>query len=412
MTSNMKNAKEAFVWIWLPKQSSPIVAGKLSAQNDRYVFVYGKSYRDNADAIPFSPLELPLTEGVFEPTGMRIMPSCIRDALPDAWGRRLMEYQYPHFRPNEIDYALLSGSDRIGALDFQQSGTVYEPRELNNVGLKSIDDLATALETNHQFSKELTPVLLHGTSVGGARPKCLLSLDGTQYIAKFSVSTDYYPFLRAEFLAMRLAKLIGIDVADVEFKEKYGRDILLVKRFDRVLIRKKITRRLMLSGLSVLGLDEMEARYASYAELADVIRIRFDNPKPQLRELYKRVAFNVLIGNTDDHARNHSAFWDGKSLRLTPAYDICPQMRVGYEATQAMMIEGEAGQNSTLKNVLSVCERFLLTQKEAHKIIHDQIKMLDKNWFSLCDEVKLNKQERDRLWGGVIKSHFAMQGWE
>ena len=412
MIFDMKNAKEAFVWIWLPNQSDPIVAGKLEAAGDRYNFVYGKSYRDNPSAIPFSPFELPLTNEVFEQSGMRIMPSCIRDALPDAWGRRLMEYQYPNFRPNELDYGLMSGSDRIGALDFQQSGTIFEPRELDHVNFKSIDELATALETDQHFSKKLTPILLHGTSVGGARPKCLMHVDDAACIAKFSVSTDYYPFLRAECVAMQFAKLAGITVADVAFKEIYGRDILLVKRFDRVMQRKKITRRLMLSGLSLLGLDAMEARYASYLEFADLIRTRFDNPTAQLRELYKRIAFNVLIGNTDDHARNHSAFWDGKSLQLTPAYDICPQLRMGYEATQAMMIEGTAGQSATFKNVLSVCERFLLTQKEARKIINDQIEILDKNWLSLCDAAKLKKLERDRLLGSVIKSNFAMQGWD
>ncbi|EKD77050.1 MAG: hypothetical protein ACD_42C00496G0001 [uncultured bacterium] len=93
MTSNAQNTKEAFVWIWLPQQSNPVVAGKLVRDNNRYLFVYGKSYRERADAIPLSPFELPLSENTVEPTGMHIMPSCLRDALPDAWGRRLMDYQ-------------------------------------------------------------------------------------------------------------------------------------------------------------------------------------------------------------------------------------------------------------------------------------------------------------------------------
>lgn len=411
MTSKIKNAKEAFIWVWLPNQSNPIVAGKLQAHNNRYLFVYGKNYRENLEAIPLSPFELPLTNEIVEPEGMRIMPSCIRDALPDAWGRRLVDYQYSNFHANELDYALLSGSDRIGAFDFQQSGTVYEPRELGNVSLKAIDQLASALETDQSFSQTLAPILLQGTSVGGARPKCLINMDGVDYIAKFSLSTDYYASLRAEFLAMRLAKLAGIEVADVLFKQIYGRDILLIKRFDRAYHRKKMVRRLMLSGLSLLGFDEMEACYASYAELADIIRARFEEPKEQLRELYKRLSFNVLVGNTDDHARNHSAFWNGKSLRLTPAYDICPQIRMGFEATQAMMIEGEAGQKSTLKNVLSVCDRFLLTKAEAHSIINHQINSLDKHWLSLCELAKLNKHESDRLLGSVIKSDFALLNW-
>jgi len=411
MTSDIKSSNEAFIWVWLSEQSIPVVAGKLIHQENKYLFLYGKSYRERADAIPLSPFELPLTDETFEPSGMHIMPSCLRDALPDAWGRRLIDYQYPHLQKNELDYGLLSGSDRIGALDFQKSATIFNSRNLGNISLKAIDHLATALETNHEFPKSLAPVLLHGTSVGGARPKCLITIDGVEYIAKFSLSTDYYPFLKLEFLAMRLAKLAGIKVADVTLKDIYGRDILLVKRFDRQSTRKNKFRKIILSGLSLLGLDELEARYASYAELADVIRIHFDNPMAQLHELFKRLAFNVLIGNTDDHARNHSAFWDGASLSLTPAYDISPQIRVGFEATQAMMIEGIAGQNATLKNVLSVCDRFLLSENEARKIINHQIKMLDKHWLPICTEAKLNKREQDRLLGSAIKSEFCLQDW-
>ncbi len=405
------NANEAFVWIWLPNQSEPVVAGKLTREEKIYIFTYGKSYCARADAISLSPFELPLSDEIFETSGMRMMPSCLRDALPDAWGRRLIDYQYPQFQKNELDYGLLSGSDRIGALDFQHTANHFINRDLGNVSLKAIDDLAVALETDQQFPKSLAPILLHGTSVGGARPKCLINIDAVDYIAKFSLSTDLYPFLRAEFLSMRLAKLAGIRVADVSLKKIKERDILLIKRFDRYTVHKKQYRNIILSGLSLLGLDELEARYASYIELADIIRKHFDDPEAELKELYKRLAFNVLMGNTDDHARNHSAFWDGKLLALTPAYDICPQMRTGFEATQAMQIEGEAGNNSTLRNILSVCKHFLLTEKAARAIINHQIKTLDKNWPSLCDEAQLHKRERDRLWGSVIKSEFALLNW-
>lgn len=407
MTSDLKNTNEAFIWIWLPKQVNPVVAGKLVYQVDRYLFVYGKSYRERADAIPLSPFELPLTTETFSPTGMRLMPSCLRDALPDAWGRRLIDAQYPHFQANELDYGLLSGSDRIGALDFQASAKHFEDRDQHKIGLRAITDLAHAIESGAHFSKALAPILLHGTSVGGARPKCLITVNDVEYVAKFSLSVDLYPILKAEFLAMRLAKYVGISVAEVDLKTVAGRDVLLVKRFDR----KKQYRRLMLSGLSLLGLDEMEARYASYPDVADVVRTRFDNPKVQLKELYQRLVFNVLMGNTDDHARNHSAFWDGQSLSLTPAYDICPQMRVGNMATLAMKIDGIDGNAATLKNVLSVCDHFMLNETQAKKIITHQLDKIDSHWFTICDEAKLNRRDQARLLGHVIKSEFALRGW-
>lgn len=160
----MKNTKSAFIWIWLPDQTNPVVAGQLMQQGDGYAFIYGKSYRERLDAMPLSPFELPLTDETFVPTGMKIMPSCVRDALPDAWGRRLMDYQYPDFHPTELDYGLLSGSNRIGALDFQKSATVYEARDRGTVSMQSIDQLAVALEKDQRFSKSLAPILLHGTS--------------------------------------------------------------------------------------------------------------------------------------------------------------------------------------------------------------------------------------------------------
>ncbi len=96
----------------------------------------------------------------------------------------------------------------------------------------------------------------------------------------------------------------------------------------------------MVSALTLFELDDMMARYASYEIFTEIIRHRFTNPKEALKELFSRLIFNILCGNTDDHARNHAAFWNGKDLSLTPAYDICPQGRSGNEASQAMLISG------------------------------------------------------------------------
>ena len=106
-------------------------------------------------------------------------------------------------------------------------------------------------------------------------------------------------------------------------------------------------RKAMVSALTIFSLDEMMARYASYADLTETIRHRFTAPKDTLRELFRRLVFNIVCGNTDDHARNHAAFWDGKQLTLTPAYDICPQSRTGNEASQAMLITADS-RRSTL----------------------------------------------------------------
>ena len=411
MISKNNNHTECFIWIWLPEQITPVVAGKIALAENKYCFTYSQSYRARSDAIALSAFELPLQSGTFVPTGMNDIHSCLRDASPDAWGRRLIHYQHPTLNANEIDFLLLSGSNRIGALDFQASSEAYISRENKLDNMSVIDDLASIIESNKQFSPELIPALLHGTSIGGARPKCTLEKAGKNCIAKFSLSTDLYPIIKSEYIAMKLAKQIGIDVANVEYISAHGRDILLIERFDRTRNKNGWQRHNILSGLSLLGLNEMEARYASYRDLADIIRQHFFKPQKTLEELFKRLVFNIICGNTDDHARNHSALWDGNHLVLSPAYDLCPQLRTGQEATQAMAIGGSEGNFSTLTNALSIHDKFLLNLQYAKDIINMQLEQTQKYWPLLCEEVELSAAEQKMLWGNVICSDYCLLKW-
>lgn len=236
---------------------------------------------------------------------------------------------------------LESGSDRIGALDFQISPVKYVPRVAGNATLEQLMTSAEMIEQGIELPIELRQAIQHGSSIGGARPKAMIEGDAHKYVAKFSSTNDLYSVVKAEFIAMRLTQLAGLDVSHVELKNVAGKDVILIERFDRMRTEKGWTRRAMVSALTILGLDEMTSRYASYEDLAQAIRLHFIKPKETLRELYSRMTFNILVGNTDDHARNHAAFWDGSQLELTPAYDICPQSRVGGEATQSMSIYGQ-----------------------------------------------------------------------
>jgi len=141
----------------------------------------------------------------------------------------------------------------------------------------------------------------------------------------------------------------------------------------------------------------MHARYASYETLAEIVRHKFINPKESLRELFSRMVFNILSGNTDDHARNHAAFWDGKSLSLTPAYDICPQGRTGNEASQAMLISG-INNLSQLQTCLDSAHNFLLSKEDAISIFNSQITLIEKHWDMVCDEAELSIIDRNLLW--------------
>ena len=412
MTSKIHSAKEAYVWMWLPKQTEPRVVGKMELSEGKYHFAYAKSYRAYSEAIPLAPFELPVKAGTFSPTGLHEMPGCLRDAAPDAWGRRLIDYQYPHLLPNELDYLLLSGSDRIGALDFQRSPTEYIPRDAEPITLSAIETLAKMVELHEPVSPKLLPILLHGTSVGGARPKCLVELNGKSYIAKFSVSSDQHNFVKSEYVAMKLAGKVGLSVAPVIFKKIGHRDVLLVERFDRFFENLQGYKRQILSALSLLGLHEMEARYASYVDMADLIRQYFTDPTKTLREWFTRLVFNVLIGNTDDHARNHAAFWNGQQLSLTPAYDLSPQWRIGEEATQAMNIGGVQGNAATLVNVLSIHAAFLLTREEAIALIQHQMDIIQTHWKDVCLEAEMSTNENTRLWKKIVHSEYALRGFD
>lgn len=404
-------ASAAFVWIWLPQQTEPVVAGRIEKREGLLHFTYGRSYRERADAIPFSPVELPLQPGTFSPTGMHEVHSSLRDAAPDAWGRRVVGHRYPGLEVGELDYMLLSGSDRIGALDFQERSDEYVPRDTQSVELEQLLEAARLVEERRALPPELDLALLHGTSVGGARPKALVRDGEKHLIAKFSSSTDSYDVVKAEFVSMRLAARAGLHVAPVSLRRVLGRDVLLVERFDRVHASGGVERRHVLSVLGLLGLHEMEARYASYRDLADLIRHRFDQPGETLRELFRRLVFNILVGNTDDHARNHAAFWDGQSLRLTPAYDLCPQRRSGREASQAMAIGGVHGNLSTLANAVSIADAFQLGRDEATDIAQAMLQIVREGWSEACEEAGLGEVERERLMQSTVLNPFCFLDW-
>ncbi len=393
-----KSTSGAYVWIWLPGSTEPVVAGKLTTIGEDLVFNYGRSYLNREDAIPIYDVELPLRSGVLPLLdGLRI-PNCIRDAAPDAWGRRVIMNKVLGTSSVEIDttqlteltYLLESGSDRIGALDFQLSPTEYIPRWSANATLEELSKAAEKVELGVPLSPDLDQALLHGSSIGGARPKALIGGDSKKYIAKFSSVSDLYSVVKAEYVAMRLAHTVGLDVAPVSLKRVLGKDVLLIERFDRVPADGDWLRRHMISALTLFELDDMTARYASYEQFAEIIRHRFKNPTETLRELYARLVYNVLCGNTDDHARNHAAFWDGECLELTPAYDICPQPRTGNEASHAMQIHG-TNNMSQIEVCLQAAPAFLLTRNQAWDIASGQVEMIRANWDGVCGEAGLSE---------------------
>lgn len=399
----------AFVWTWMPDSLDPVVCGRLDDDAGRITFTYARSYRERDDAIALYAPELPLEPGNHTAASGRRLPLCIDDAMPDTWGRRLVNHRLgePTGDLGELTYLLESGSDRIGALDFQASSDTYVPREIDHA---NVDDLASAserIETGEPLDPALTAALLRGTSIGGARPKALLDSGDRRLIAKFSSTNDTYPVVQAEFVAMELARRCGIDAAPVELTRAAGRHALLIERFDRTPMGH---RRAMVSALTILGLTAFpEGRYATYVDLAHQIRARFSRPDATLRELFARISFNILCGNTDDHGRNHAAFVVPAGLELTPAYDICPQARSGEVASQAMAFGPDGERDARLGALVDAAAGYHLDESAAREIVDHQVEVMRDQWADVCDLARLTAVERDALLGRQFLNPHAFE---
>ncbi|HCZ01247.1 MAG: phosphatidylinositol kinase [Rhodobacterales bacterium RIFCSPHIGHO2_02_FULL_62_130] len=413
----LKPALSAFTWIWLPDAVEPVVCGRIDLVDGINRFTYGKSYLARPNAIPVWLPELPLVESVIVPEAPHVIAGALRDAAPDQWGRRVVLNRQFQRRGRDVDtgeldelsYLLLSGSDRIGGLDFQTSATEYVPRLQREATLQELLNAADAVEKGVPLSPELEEALRHGTSIGGARPKAQQVDGNRKMIAKFSASRDTHNVVQAEFLAMRLAKIVGLQVAEVDLVRAEGKDVLLVERFDRVWTGTHFLRKLMVSSLTLQGLDENGARYASYPAVADALRHRAADPKGELRELWSRMLFNILVGNTDDHARNHACFWDGTAVRLTPAYDIAPRPRLGREANQAMAVDRE-DRRALIATALGSARHFGLRSDEAIAIARRQIEMIHSNFRSVATEAGLSVDLQNLLAGRAFLNPYVFEG--
>ncbi|CAN5386899.1 type II toxin-antitoxin system HipA family toxin [soil metagenome] len=412
MTSN-----RVYVWTWLADREDPVVAGALDPVADRLHFVYGRSYLERSDAVPLYLPEVPLQPGDQPPPDGMDLAGCLADGAPDAWGRRIILRRLHSGDSRDVDTAVLptvtylldSGTDRIGANDFQGSAETYVPRE-TDATLEELLAAADRLQAGEPFSEEIDRVLNAGSSVGGARPKATVTAaDGRALIAKFSTPTDTYPVVKGEAVAMELARRAGLNVAATQRVTVLDRDVLLVDRFDRLPGTRR--RRALVSALTLLSLSEMHARYATYPDLAQTIRTRFTDPRTTLVELYGRLVFNILIGNRDDHARNHAALWDGRDLALTPAYDLDPQPRDTGEATQAMALTRAGDRRSRLATCIQAASEFLLSQAEARDIVDRLVQTIIEEFDDAANTVGLTDVDRKLLWRRAFLHPYAFEGY-
>lgn len=400
-----------FVWAWTPAADHPVVAGRLQQLTDgRFGFVYGRSYQRLPQAVALGP-DLPLGPGLLMPTSpSMVMPGTIRDACPDAWGQRVIRYMLTGDAeasdPSWPTYMLTSESNRTGALDFQATPVTYtrrgRPSDLKAL-LRATGDVLAGLPVD----PAVEAALMHGTSVGGARPKVTLSGEDGDFIIKMSTSTDPYPVVRFEATAMELARRTGLPTARTHLREVSGRDLLVVRRFDR----EGVFRRQMVSGLTLLGLDEVEGRYATYPDLLDALRPRHVFASRLGLRLFQQIAVRIALGDTDDHARNIAAFWNGQELELTPAYDIAPGLRAGESASQAMAYGREGQLESNFAGLAACAPIYGLDQLHGRQVIDQVIDVVRTEFDEAADAGRLTAADRAAMRGRQVLNPGVMYGY-
>lgn len=411
--------EELDVLIWLPGESDQVLAGHVLSDAASTSFIYDRAYLSRPGAISiFRDLEMN-AHRLYPGESHTLAPS-LRDALPDRWGRRAIAAGLgspvggppPEVELDEITVMLRSGADRIGALDFRRSEQNTATDVAEAVSLEDFMTLADQIEEDRPIAPELRCLIKHCTSVGGARPKALYTdANGKKFIAKFTAEDDSYPVVAAEFIAMRLAAQAGIDVAPVEIMKVGTREILLVERFDRTAHSSGgWTRRAMVSALTWTQENELSAHHISYPQLAGIMEGSFEDALAAQEEMLTRLVFNILVGNSDDHARNHAAFWNGSRLKLTPAYDIAPQRRTSREANQAMVL-ADGSRSAQIRNAATITSAFGVTGPQFAQIVERLVGTIVDHWSDVCDKACLSRREREAFAGRQFLNDFAFDGY-
>lgn len=382
-------SKECFVYFQLPNSLELTTIGHLEWQNSGAntevgTFFYGRNYLSNKSAFPLDPFQLPLSERKFQNTLNEGLHGPIRDASPDSWGRYVIEKNTPHSEHHSIGYLLNSTDDRIGALSFGVGKVPPAPvRKFNRtVDLKKLIQAAHKLEQDLPLDESERALLMAGPSAGGARPKTTVEHENHLWLAKFPALNDRQNFSKIEYATMKLAKDCGLNAPEVQISQVGSQDVYLIKRFDRILDpqKKDYYRTHFVSGLTLLNIDERDRPQYSYLDLADQMRRWIKDPRGDLKELFKRIVFNGLVSNTDDHPRNHGFLFTGNGYNLSPVYDIVPKPEAGSTRYLAMEF-GDQGRLFNLENLLSRCDAFDLSREQAKKIFNECKSKLTK-WHS------------------------------
>jgi serine/threonine-protein kinase HipA len=382
----------------------PVLAGMLHARvrgrRESATFLYDPSWLARADAFAIDPVYLPLTRGSHAtPEGIALFPA-IGDSAPERWGRTLLQRQHRRLGRTttlfELDYlSLVDDQARLGALRFREPGTApfvahSVPAIPPLVRLGALLDASSVLENDTDDEEALKLLLAPGSSLGGARPKASVRLGtGALAIAKFPSVHDAWPVVSWERVASLLAEGAGCKAAHTELRRVAGRPVLLSHRFDR----DDAGRIPYLSGLAMLGARDGDR--ASYLHLSEAIRLTGTAVDANLEELWRRMVFNVLVSNTDDHLRNHGFVRRGPGWQLAPAFDLNP-MPVDVRPRVHQLALDDTSADASLSVCLDVAAFFGLASGRAREVAR-RVGEAVGVWRSVAASVGLNRRETERM---------------
>lgn len=413
--------QRAYVYLQLPQSLEVVTAGFYELDFPQGVptgsFVYNPAYLQRADAVPLDPYELPLAPRRVQTVKLKGIFGPLRDASPDAWGRRIIEKHTGRTDLTEVDYLLHSPEDRAGALSFGRDKVPPAPiRKFNQV-----IQLEALLAGAEQFMEDeaagkpgvpeqMLELLQPGTSMGGARPKNVVEDGEGLWLAKFPDKSDKWNNARVEGAMLALAQECGLRVARHRIEHVAGKDVLLVQRFDRTLTADGYLRHRMVSGLTALGAEDSHGDRAkwSYLLLADELRRRSTRPAQDLEELFRRMVFNALISNTDDHPRNHALIAPTDKWELSPAYDLTPNPLTSVEKRDLAMTCGIYNRYANRANVLSQHGQFKLSLEHAAAIVDQLQQVVAARWHTTLRQQGTTPADCDKLAGAFNYAGFEL----
>jgi serine/threonine-protein kinase HipA len=371
MSESFKPRDHQFLW-WVGNPAEPTLIGELTlVSGGRSVALqYAQEWLRNGFALSE---DLPLRADVFLPGTKDAAAGAVEDCRPDRWGERIIRKFEKSPRLSMLEYLLFAGDDRYGATSVSQSADRYEPWPSTPMpGLADVDEIADVVhkvlanETVPEVQKRL---VRPGVSLGGVRPKSVVAIDGEPWLVKFSEGDDLdMPLI--EHATMSLAAQCGIHVAPSRALRLKNGHAVAIRRFDREggsrihAISSFVALRAAGEDYGYPQLSQLLRRHAPAVDIAG-----------QQTELFRRMVFNILMDNTDDHEKNHALLRNsGGMLRLSPAFDVVPSAQgLGYQA----IIVGEKGVESSLDNALSQCTAFGMKKKDAHAVVREVARCVD-----------------------------------